>query len=109
MHDETRDRLELDKKYGRPWATEMVVIPKALALDLVRTLQGESAFVGELSEEALEANVHEVSRAKHDERMAALELMACDRINDQDMPNTAENLLRALAMIYEGAALTKAV
>lgn len=108
MYDESQDHLALDKKFGRPWATEMVVIPKALALDLIHSLCGVGCIIHEIGPEACDAGEHERFAEKHATRMDALETLACDRINDQDQANTAENMLRALAMIYEGAALTKA-
>lgn len=107
-YDEHQDRVGLMKMTRRPWAAEMVVIPKALALDLVHSFCNHGCFVAELTDEQCEAGDSDAYAERHRVRMADLEDLALDRVCESGLNPTAENMLAMLAMIYEAAALTKA-
>jgi len=88
--------------FERSWMTEMVVIPKALAIDLVHYLSGTACIIHEMDDERLEAGEHEAFHIKHQERMEALSEMIDDRLSTMNAVPNALNKLNALCLAYEG-------
>jgi len=90
--------------FERSWMTEMVVVPKALAIDLVHYLSGATCSVAEMTEEQLSNDEHEVFSERLRERMEALSLMVDDRLSTMGTDLSAINKLNALCLAYEGSA-----
>jgi hypothetical protein len=96
------DRVhELGRDCDRPWMAEMVVIPQALAIDLVHYLAGVGCIIHEMTDEQCESGEHETFEEKHIAKMEALEMAVNDRLCTMGIAPTAINMLNALSMAYE--------
>lgn len=87
-----------------PEGADMVVIPRALALDLVKCIS-ESHFIHAhgFSDDELNDNRHEKAFADHRERMERLEGNLVMHLCDEGLLPSADLILRSLAMAYEVA------
>lgn len=90
----------------RTWATrpgeDLVQMPRALALDLIRLVE-VSPFLFEASEEEAEAQLHETRWEAHKERMRDLAGTLSIHMCDEGLIPTADLMLRALVMTYDTA------
>jgi hypothetical protein len=87
-----------DPKLGE----DLVMMPRALALDLVR-LTHQSVILGETSEEDCAAGLHEARFEAHKERMEKLVGNVTSHLCDEGLEPTADLTLRALVIAYEAA------
>jgi len=99
---------ELGRDFDRPWMAEMVVIPKALAIDLVHYLAGVGCIIHEMTDEQCQSGEHEAFEEKHAAKMEALETVICDRLCSMHTAPTALNMLNALSLAYECSSGLKA-
>jgi len=90
----------------RSWAhmpgEDLVEMPRALALDLIR-LADVSSFLHEASEEDLEAELHYTRWEAHKERMEKIAGGLCGHLCDEGLTPNADLMLRAMVMAYEAA------
>lgn len=81
---------------------DLVEMPRALALDLIR-LADVSAFLHEASEEDLEAGLHYPRWEAHKNRMEKIAGGLSIHMCDEGLTPTADLMLRAMVMAYEAA------
>jgi len=89
----------------RPWTTEgedLVELPRALAVDLVRALT-IAPFVVDATEEDLDAGRHEDCYLAHQERIQEALTIVANHLGAEGIRPTPEAILRALAITYEAA------
>lgn len=94
------------RSWGEAPGEDVVMLPRSLALDLVKAL-GVSHFLHAegLSDDDLEAGLHNQRLKAHRQRIGAIEENVCAHLCDEGLPVTAETVLRALAIAYEAAPL----
>jgi len=90
----------------RTWAhmpgEDLVEMPRALALDLIR-MASVSPFLHEASDEECEAQLHDLRHETHQARMSRVIETLTAHLCDEGLTPTAELLLRALVMSYDAA------
>lgn len=90
----------------RSWAEmpgeDLVMMPRSLALDLVRLINYQSFFY-EATEEEVEEEVPEKKFEAHRERMDKILNNLVAHMCDEDLTPTADLMLRTLVMAYEAA------
>lgn len=92
----------------RSWEHEpgedLVEMPRALALDLVKALAVSHFLHGEgATDEDLDAGLHESRLQTHRDRMEKIEGTIVAHLCHEGIPVNAETILRALVIAYETA------
>ena len=92
----------------RSWEHEpgedLVEMPRALALDLVKALSVSHFLHGDgATDEDLEAGLHESRLQTHRDRLEKIEGTIVAHLCAEDLPINAETILRALVIAYETA------
>lgn len=92
----------------RSWAHEpgedLVEIPRALALDLVKLVSVSHFLHGEgATDEDLDAELHEKRFESHRDRLEKIEGTIVSHLCDEGLPINAETILRVLAITYSTA------
>jgi len=81
---------------------DLVEMPRALALDLIR-MASVSPFLHEATEEDCEAGLHELRHEAHQARMSRVVETLTAHLCDEGLTPSSEILLRALVMAYDTA------
>lgn len=97
----TTNRIFLNKEMDREWKSEMVIIPKRMALDLIHYLNGTGCFIAEMSNDQCDADLHEKASEKNVEKMKQIADFVMDRLCTSDINPNAENTLSLMSSLYE--------
>ena len=105
---ETKTPAHHPKPLWRSWAhdpgEDLVEMPRALALDLVKALSVSHFLHGDgATDEDLEAGLHESRLEAHRDRLEKVEGTIVAHLCEDGLPVNAETILRALVIAYETA------
>jgi hypothetical protein len=108
---DTQEKVSTSEEFVPEWNSiererlvPTVEIPRALALDLVRCFD-LAIILQETSEEDCKAGLHEKRFEAHAAHMDTLVEMVTSELISQGIDPDADNVLRALSIAYEAAAL----